>query len=79
MLRVNLKEVKVDDIEYKPIPVIKLTSTKLEGNILSTDNSEKIQEFISKQNFSKRQKDVIKNIFDEAKENNFLINIEKAE
>jgi hypothetical protein len=79
ILYTNLKEVKVNGIEYKPIPVIKLTSTKLEGSILSSDNAGKINSFISKQNFSKRQKAVIENLFIEAKENNFLINIEKAE
>ncbi|MEA3494724.1 MAG: hypothetical protein U9R42_01680, partial [Bacteroidota bacterium] len=79
ILYTNLKEVKVDGIEYKSIPVIKLTSTKLDGSILSSDNTDKINNFISKQNFSKKQKEVIENLFIEAKENNFIINIEKAE
>lgn len=79
ILYTNLKEVKVDGIEYKPIPVIKLTSTKLEGSIISSDNADKINNFISKQNFSKKQKSVIENIFIEAKVNNLLIKIEKAE
>jgi len=79
ILYTNLKEVKVDGIEYKPIPVIKLTSTKLEGSILSSDNPDKIDDFISNQDFSTKQKTVIKNLFAEAKENYFLINIEKAE
>ena len=78
ILYTNLKEVTVDGIKYKPIPVIKLTSTKLEGSILSSDNPDKINNFISKQNFSKKQKVVIENLFIEAKENNLLINIEKA-
>ena len=65
-------------MEYIPIPVIKLTATKLKESIWSTDNFD-IQEFISKQNFSKNQKDIIEKLFIEAKENNFLVNIEKAE
>ncbi len=79
ILYTNLKEVKVDDVEYNPIPVIKLTSTKLEGSIMSSDNDDIIDAFISRQKFSKRQRSIIKNLFVEAKENNILINIEKAE
>ena len=79
ILYTNLKEVKVNGIEYKPIPVIKLTSIKLQGSVLSSDNTDKINSFISKQKFSKMQKSVIENLFIEAKENNLLINIEKAE
>lgn len=79
ILYTNLKEVKIDGVEYKPIPVIKLTSSKLDGSILSSDNADKINKFISNQKFSKKQKSVIENLFIEAKENDLLINIEKAE
>jgi len=79
ILYTNLKEVEVDCVEYKPIPIIKLTSTKLKGSVLASDNADEINNFISNQNFSKQQKEVIENLFIEAKENNFLINIEKAE
>ena len=78
ILYTNLKEVKINGIEYKPIPVIKLTSTKLEGSVLSSDNDDKIKKIISNQNFSQQQKVIIENLFVEAKENNFLVNIEKA-
>ncbi len=79
ILYTNLKEVKIDGVEYKPVPVIKLTSTKLQGSVLSSDNTDKIRDFISKQTFSKKQKDIVENLFIEAKKNNLLINIEKAE
>ena len=79
ILYTNLKEVKIDGVEYKPIPVIKLTSSKLDGSVLSSDNADKINKFISNQKFSKKQKSVIENLFIEAKENDLLINIEKAE
>jgi len=79
ILYTNLKEVKVNGIEYKPIPVIKLTSTKFKGSMLSSDNADKINNFISNQNFSKNQQSLIEKLLIEAKENNFLINIEKAE
>ncbi len=79
ILYTNLKEVKIDEVEYNPIPVIKLTSTKLRGCIQSSDSSEEIRAFISNQKFSKSQKSIIENLFAEAKENNILINIEKAD
>ena len=79
ILYTNLKEVKINEIEYQPIPVIKLTSTKLKGSIFSNDSSEKIKEFISSHNFSNKQKGLINNLFVEANENNFIVNIEKAE
>jgi len=79
ILYTNLKEVKIDGVEYNPIPIIRLTSTKLQGSILSSGNTDKIRDFISKQTFSKKQKDIVENLFVEAKENNLLINIAKAE
>ncbi|NLP58491.1 hypothetical protein [Lutibacter sp. B1] len=79
ILYTNLKKVKIDYVEYNPIPVIKLTSNKLQGSILSSENTDKISSFISKQAFSKKQKSIIENLFLEAKKNNLLINIEKAE
>lgn len=78
MLYTNLEEVKVDGVQYNPIPVMKLTSTKLEGTIKSSDNADKINAFISNQPFTKRQKSIVENLLIEAKENNILIYIEKA-
>ncbi len=78
ILYTNLKRVKVNGIEYKPIPVIKLTSTKLKGSILSSENREKINNFILNQNFSKTQKSIIENLFLEANKNNFIVDIEKS-
>ncbi len=79
ILYTNLKEVQVNGIGYNPKPVIKLTSTKLKGSVSSTDDNDKIKSFILKQRFSKKQKSIIENLFIEAKENNLIINIEKAE
>ncbi|MEZ4907838.1 MAG: hypothetical protein R2771_09435 [Saprospiraceae bacterium] len=78
ILYTNLKEVKINDIVFNSIPVIKLTSTKINGSIQSTDKKDKIDNFIANQTYTKRQKEIIKNIFIEAKENNFLIFIEHA-
>ena len=74
-----MKDVFINDKEYQSIPVIKLTSTKLEGSISSVDSSGKINDFITKNEFSKNQKEVIKNLLIEANENKFLVTIENAE
>lgn len=75
----NLKEVKINEIEYIPLPVIKLTSNKLNGCISSSDNAATIDNFMSQQMFSPQQKSLIENLFIEAKENDLIVNIEKAE
>lgn len=79
MLYTNLEEVNVDGIEYNPIPVMRLTSTKLQGGIMSSDSNDKINAFVSNHKFSKTQQSIIENLFVEAKENKILINIERAE
>ena len=78
ILYTNLKDVFINDKVYQPIPVIKLTSTKLKGLISSVDSSDKINAFISKNDFSKNQKEMIKDLIIEANENKFLVNIENA-
>lgn len=78
ILYTNLKDVFINKNEYQPVPVIKLTSAKLKGNITSKDSAVKINNFISKNEFLKNQKELINNLFIEANKNNFLINIEKA-
>ncbi|MCK4664021.1 MAG: hypothetical protein KAT68_14225 [Bacteroidales bacterium] len=79
ILYTNLKEVYINGKEYQPVPVIKLTSTKLKSSIFSTDSSVKINKFILKHNFSKKQQELIANLFIEANKNDFIVNIEKAE
>jgi len=78
ILYTNLEDVYINEIEYQPVPVIKLTSTELQGSISSADSSEKIKCFILENDFSNNQKDLIKNLFNEGKENKFLVTIEKA-
>jgi hypothetical protein len=78
ILYTNLKDIYINEKKYQSIPVIKLTSTKLRDSILSTDNSDKIKNFLSENDFSNNQKELIENLLDEAIENNFLVIIEKA-
>lgn len=75
----NLKQVFINGKEYKPLPVLKLTSTELKGRISSANNSEKINKFVSNHNFSNRQKVLITNLFDEANTNNFIVKIESID
>ncbi|MBU4444521.1 hypothetical protein KJ656_05495, partial [bacterium] len=79
ILYTNLIDVCINDKEYQPVPVIKLTSTNLKGSISSADNSDKINDFISNNIFSNNQKELIENLLNEANENNFLVIIENAD
>ncbi len=74
----NLKEVYIDHLKFEPIPVVKLTSTKIVGNIKSSQTRKEINEFIDKQDFSKRQLETINNLILESKANQFLVYIENA-
>ncbi len=78
ILYTNLIDVFINDKEYHPVPVIKLTSIYLKGSISSADNSDKINDFISTNNFSNSQKELIESLLNEANENTFLITIENA-
>lgn len=79
ILYTNLKDVFINERKYQPIPVIKLTSANLKGSISSVDSSDKINNFISKHAFSKKQKEMIADLFIESNKNEFLVIIEKAE
>ncbi|KQC12097.1 MAG: hypothetical protein APR63_11720 [Desulfuromonas sp. SDB] len=68
----NLKNVSVNDNEYLAIPILKLTSSKLTNDIYQSD-------FETNPELNKKHKEILKNLFDEADENNFQIIIEKAE
>jgi len=74
----NLEEVFIDEKEYNPFPVIKLTSLRVEGKITSENNDKTIEKFLNKNGFSKKQKETVDYVFQEARENNFLVIIENA-
>ncbi|GAB4456776.1 MAG: hypothetical protein Fur0028_11430 [Bacteroidales bacterium] len=67
----NLKNVSINNKNYTAIPVLKLTSSKLKSNIFQSDIE-------TNTNLNKKQKDILKNLFNEATENNFEVLIEKA-
>jgi hypothetical protein len=72
----NLKAVTVDGKKIKSKPILNLTSFKLKGSIQS--DSIEIDKFFKLNLFNERNKELIKNIFREAKENHFLVRIKGA-
>lgn len=72
----NLENIKVNDEKYSHLPVLKLTSENITENVSSSDNCERIKNFFKKNVFSQKQKNLVKSLFKEGKENNFLILIE---
>lgn len=75
MLYTNLENVTIDNKSLKSFPVLKLTSGKIIGEISSTSDEEMLENFYRINVFSKRQKDFMKNLFDEAKANNFTVTL----
>ncbi len=71
ILYTNLKDVSINNKKYVAFPVLKLTSAKLEKDISQSELETCID-------FNKRRKEILKKLFEEAKENNFNIIIEKA-
>ena len=71
ILYTNLKNVSVNDKKYTAIPVLKLTSSKLTKHIYQT-------EIDTNTELNKRQKEILKKLFNEANENKFKVIIEKA-
>jgi len=78
ILYCNLQKVKINDRNYISTPILKLTSSNLEGRITSESNEQDIKYFFSKNDLNKNQKNIIKKLFKECKENKFLVIIEKG-
>jgi hypothetical protein len=76
ILYCNLENIKVNNKEYFHLPVLKLTSENITGNISSADNEEEINTFFENNQFNKKQKELVINVFKEGIDNNFLILIQ---
>ncbi len=72
ILFTNLKNVSLNNKKYNGVPVLKLTSTKLTDNI-------KPNEIDTVSFFNNRQKELLKKLLEEAKENGFEVNISNVE
>lgn len=71
----NLNNVTSNQINYKSIAILNLTSSKLKSEINSNSNNSDIDRFFSINNLNDKQQLMINTLFEEAKVNNFLIQI----
>ncbi len=76
ILYTNLEDTRIDGVQYRPIPMLKLTSETLKGVILSTDKQANINDFLSLNNISKTNRDFIRDLMLEANRNKFIVRIE---
>ena len=76
VLYCNLTGVKIDNADYTPKPVLKLTSTNIPGKISSQSSTSEIAEFKASTGFNTNNVDIIDRLFTEAKANNFEVIIE---
>lgn len=76
VLYCNLTEVKIDETDFTPKPILKLTSTNLYGKISSQNSTSEIKKFNHSAEFTSNNIKVIDRLFAEAKANNFEIVIE---
>jgi len=78
ILYCNLEEVFILGKKYNTIPVLKLTSELINGNISSSCTEEELENFSYSNNLNKRHKNLIYNLFKEGNENDFLVLLQKA-
>ena len=74
----NLIQVKANNINVSYTSVLELTSFKLSGSICSDDSDVAITKYFEKNAFSKQRKTFLIRLFDEAKTNNFTVNIKQV-
>lgn len=78
ILYTNLENVQVSGEKFNTVPVLKLTSEKISGGISSSSAKKEVDDFLSNNSFSDREINIIINLFQEAKKNNFIALIEWA-
>jgi len=76
VLYCNLTDVKIDNTDFTPKPVLKLTSTNISGKISSQSSTSEIEVFKSSAGFNVNNVEIIDRLFAEAKANNFEVIIE---
>jgi hypothetical protein len=78
ILYCNLEKIMIDEKEYKAIPVLKLTSARLIGEINSSANQSIIDNFLKDNKFNSKQKKFVVELFSEASANNFKIILQSS-
>lgn len=76
VLYCNLTDVKVNDVDFTPKPVLKLTSANISGKIKSNNVPSEIEKFKTANNFNENHISIIDKIFAEAQTNHFEVIIE---
>ncbi len=76
ILYCNLSEVTANGKAVKSEAVLNLTSPKLKGAITSENTPKDMAHFFAENNFSAQQIQLVETIFIEAKQNNFIIQIQ---
>jgi len=79
MLYTNLQNVKVGTKPFALKVQIRLTANQLKGSINSDANDEDVNKFLTENAFTANDSAFVRNIFQEAKKNNFTIILEHAE
>jgi VWFA-related protein len=77
MLYSNLKNVRLGDRKVSSRAAVRLTSNRLEGSISSESDAKDLENFLQTNRFNTNQRGFIKKLFEEARENNFVVIIEK--
>ncbi len=72
----NLENVTAQDKKYAPVPVLKLTSSMIDGKITSRSSQKKIDSFIQQNQFKGKKKIDLEYIIQEGRNNDILIRIE---
>ncbi len=78
MLYTNLENVSIESEIFVKIPVLRLTSGNIIGDVSSQSEIIEQEIFFRQNSFNRRQKEFIQELFIEAKENNFLVSLEKV-
>lgn len=73
MLYTNLENVTIDEKPLKSFAVLKLTSSKLLGEINSDSDAKMIDDFYRANSFSNLRKEFLKSLFSEANVNSFTV------
>jgi hypothetical protein len=79
MVYTNLKNVRIGKNSFEEKAVLRLTSSKLVGTINSDMSDENATKFFQANSLNISQTNLIKKLFQEARENNFEIKFEKGE
>ena len=78
MLYTNLENVTIDENSFLSLPVLRLTSERIAGELSSNSTEQERERFFRVNNFNERQASLMQNLFAEAFENNFVVSLGKG-